>query len=541
LHRTRRSRPVDEVSLRELPRLRSRPVTLGSLRVQVLSRRPLPLLTVIALTMIGAALRFASLDLQSFWSDEAMTSVIVRMHFGGMLSAVRHSESTPPVYYVLAWLWARMFGAGEVGLRSFSALAGTATIPVVYAAASTLVSRRAGIAAAAIVATHPLLVWYSQEARSYALLVLLSALAFLFFARATESRSRRSVALWSLFAILAMATHYFALFIVAPTAVWLLVIRRDTAARIAVAATAAGGAALLPLAVPQSHNAAAAWIEDISLRSRIVNLAKQFLVGQEAPHDQAAAAAVAAVLVVGLATLAVRRRPLGRGGLIAVAVGTAALVVPVAFTVVGPDYVITKNMIAALIPLIIAAAAVLDRDVSQTKNRFPRLAVVSVGAICAVYVAMIVMVDRNAAYQRGDWRGAAAAATDTGERRVIVVAPDFGGWFARIPLLVYLPQARSIDRRYVQPLVGFRRALRWNEATAPRTVATQEIVQITMGNSQPYALIAHLPQGFRRVETRSAPGYAIVRYRSDRRVDVAPATLVVRTAGTIPAAVLLSR
>jgi mannosyltransferase len=508
--------------------------------VQVISRRSLPLLTVIALTVLGGALQFASLDLQSFWSDEAMTSVIVRMHFGGMLSAVRHSESTPPVYYVLVWLWARVFGVGEAGLRSFSALAGTATIPVVYASASTLVSRRAGIAAAAIVATHPLLVWYSQEARSYALLVLLSALAFLFFARATESRSRWSVALWALFTILGMATHYFALFIAAPTALWLLVVRRDTAARIAVAATAVGGAALLPLAVPQSHNAAAAWIEDISLRSRIVNLAKQFLVGQEAPHDQAAAAAVAALLVVGVVALAVRRRAIGRGGMIAVAVGVAALVVPVAFTVVGPDYVITKNMIAALIPLVIAAAAVLDRAVSHTSDRLPRLAVVSVGAICGVYIAMIVMVDRNAAYQRGDWRGAAAAAADTGERRVIVVAPDFGGWFSRIPLRVYLPQARSIDRGYVQPLVGFRRALKWSEATAPRTVATQEIVQITMGNSQPYALIAHLPRGFRRVDERSAPGYAIVRYRSSTPISVAPGRLVNRGAGSIPAAVLLS-
>jgi len=49
-------------------------------------------------------------------------------HARSMLSAIPHSESTPPLYYVLAWVWVRVFSAGEVGLRSLSALIGTATI-----------------------------------------------------------------------------------------------------------------------------------------------------------------------------------------------------------------------------------------------------------------------------------------------------------------------------------------------------------------------------------------------------------------------------
>src|SRR5690242_5921335 len=65
---------------------------------------------------------------------------------------------------------------GEAGLRSLSALAGVATVPVAYVAARTLVCARVGVIAAALTACNPLLIWYSQDARSYSLLVLLTAL-----------------------------------------------------------------------------------------------------------------------------------------------------------------------------------------------------------------------------------------------------------------------------------------------------------------------------------------------------------------------------
>ena len=86
------------------------------------------------LTVVGALLRFPTLDAKSFWEDEAITVFLVRRGFGSMLSAIPDSESTPPVYYVLAWVWTHVFGSGEVGIRSLSALIGTATVPVAYLA-----------------------------------------------------------------------------------------------------------------------------------------------------------------------------------------------------------------------------------------------------------------------------------------------------------------------------------------------------------------------------------------------------------------------
>src|SRR5207247_3399200 len=106
------------------------------------------------------------------WLAELVTVSLMRRSFGDLLHAIPHSEATPYLYYVLAWPWTRLFGSGEVGIRSLSALAGTATVVAAYGAGASLLSRRVGLLAAALVAVNPFLLWYSQEARAYALVTL---------------------------------------------------------------------------------------------------------------------------------------------------------------------------------------------------------------------------------------------------------------------------------------------------------------------------------------------------------------------------------
>ena len=91
-----------------------------------------------------------------------------------MLGLIPQTESTPPLYYGIAWVWARVFGYAEAGLRSLSAVCGVLLVPVAYGAGRKLISPRAGLIAAALTAFNPFLIWYSQEARSYELVALLS-------------------------------------------------------------------------------------------------------------------------------------------------------------------------------------------------------------------------------------------------------------------------------------------------------------------------------------------------------------------------------
>src|ERR1700750_718725 len=77
------------------------------------------------IVVLGAAIRFSTLDQESFWLEEATTWGIASHRLAHVLSPWPKSEAPPPLYYVLLWLWSRVFGTGEVGLRSLSALCGT--------------------------------------------------------------------------------------------------------------------------------------------------------------------------------------------------------------------------------------------------------------------------------------------------------------------------------------------------------------------------------------------------------------------------------
>src|SRR5690348_14317470 len=103
-------------------------------------------------------------------------------------SQVPKTEYTPPLYYALAWVWAHLFGCSAFALRSLSAVFGTATVFAVYWAGRALGTRRVALLGALITAVSPIMVWYSQEARSYALMVLLTVLALGCFVRALDDR-----------------------------------------------------------------------------------------------------------------------------------------------------------------------------------------------------------------------------------------------------------------------------------------------------------------------------------------------------------------
>src|SRR4051794_35595359 len=149
-------------------------------------------IAVAAITIVGATIRFATLGDQSLNHDETVTAArVLHPDFFQSMQVVFNGERSPPVYYAGIWVWTQLFGSGTVALRFPSALAGTAVIPLAYLAGRELASRRAGVIAAALVAFNPYLIWYSQEARSYGLLVAFGAVAFWFFARALREPSRK--------------------------------------------------------------------------------------------------------------------------------------------------------------------------------------------------------------------------------------------------------------------------------------------------------------------------------------------------------------
>jgi mannosyltransferase len=377
---------------------------------------------VVGLTVLAAVLRFATLGVQAYHHDEIVTaSRVLRGSFFHAMDAVGFSESAPPLYYALAWVWTQVTGTGEFGLRSLSALAGVATVPVAYLLGLELRGRRTGLMAAALVAVNPMLLWYSQEARAYALLALLCAISLLYCARAQRSGRRRDYTFWGLASGLALATHYFAVFALAAEAA-LLLRRRGRASLAGLWIVGLFGLLLAPLAIHQMSYGHAEWISNFSLGHRLWEAASTFVVGETTdiiarPEHPALALAPLALGLAALALLAARgSREERRAAAIPLAVSLAAIGIPLLLALLpsGVDFVLARNVLPALVPLLVAAA------IGVTLPAARRLGAVLGAALLAYSLGFCVWASFSPDLQRPDWEAVAAEIGEPGAPRATV-------------------------------------------------------------------------------------------------------------------------
>ncbi len=364
----------------------------------------------VALTILAAALRLSTLDLQSFWYDEAFTPVhVLHPSLWATLSSVVHTENTPPLWYLIAWADSRLLGTGEIALRLPSALAGIATVPVAWAIGRELTDRRAtAVATAALVAVNPLLVWYSQEARAYALFILLAAVAMLCFLRALRQPTSGRMAAFALSGTLALLSHYFAVFLLIPMVLWLASDRtRRRSALPAIAVLVLVGLALLPLISTQGGHGTQ-WIGQWALSSRLQAIPQYYLTGYSgAPLGHGVELLVALPILAGLALglWRVLRPPEERAALIALTIAAGGVLIPIMLVAFGADYLAPRNLVAAMIPVTALIAVVVP------SQRAGRAGIVLVLAIAVAFLAISVDINLSPRLQRGNWRDLARALT----------------------------------------------------------------------------------------------------------------------------------
>jgi hypothetical protein len=184
-----------------------------------------PVLTVAALTAIGAAIRVVVAH-QSVFADELSTYWISVTHsLGGVLSLlygtgrIAHAEITPPLSFVLSWLSTRLGNTPEL-LRAPALLAGTATIPLVYALGLRTVGRRAALVAAGLTAFSPFMIYYSAEARAYGLMMFFLVCATLAMLRAIDTGRGRWWVAYAAGSAAAFYSHYTCSFVLAAALLW---------------------------------------------------------------------------------------------------------------------------------------------------------------------------------------------------------------------------------------------------------------------------------------------------------------------------------
>ncbi|MFZ3301238.1 MAG: glycosyltransferase family 39 protein [Microgenomates group bacterium] len=134
---------------------------------------------IIIALFISFVLRLLSLD-QSLWLDEATTALVAKMPFIDFFSSFMPADFHPPLHYLVSMLWTGVFGISEVSLRMPSVIFGVLSVYVVYELAKAL-KQKWPIVPALFLATSGLHIYYSQEARMYAMATFLVLLTVLFF------------------------------------------------------------------------------------------------------------------------------------------------------------------------------------------------------------------------------------------------------------------------------------------------------------------------------------------------------------------------
>ncbi len=177
----------------------------------------------IGLCLLAFALRVYRLETQSLWFDEGLSVYRARLTIPENLSNVIivppdvvTRDTNPPLYFILLSGLRVFAGESEYALRFLSVMAGVLTVTLLYAVGRRLFSDRAGWLAAVLGMLSSFFVWYSQEARMYALFALLSLSSVYLLLRAFNLGQRHrdcsptaaSRLTWMAWAIVTAATMY---------------------------------------------------------------------------------------------------------------------------------------------------------------------------------------------------------------------------------------------------------------------------------------------------------------------------------------------
>lgn len=174
------------------------------------------ILIFILILLLGLYLRLNNITFHSFWYDE-LFSVDFSHPSNTFQETLKLTieDVHPPFYQTILWIWLKIFGLNEFNARLLSVIIGIMTVIASYYLSKEFYNQKYSLVVAFLLSSNIFLVWYSQEARSYQLTVLLSILSYLYLYRAILTENKKNLFLYWLVTIIWMYTHYFSFFIIA--------------------------------------------------------------------------------------------------------------------------------------------------------------------------------------------------------------------------------------------------------------------------------------------------------------------------------------
>jgi mannosyltransferase len=158
---------------------------------------------------LAALLRFLYLSRKSVYLDEAISVAYAHMSWHEFSQVLLTRDANMALYYLLL-RGVVPFGDSEFWVRLISVIAGVATVPVMYWLGAKLYDRQTGVWAALLLSVNACHVVFSQEARGYALALLLISLSCCLFLKGIQSPFWPTWAGYALVSALAVHSHFYA-------------------------------------------------------------------------------------------------------------------------------------------------------------------------------------------------------------------------------------------------------------------------------------------------------------------------------------------
>jgi len=162
---------------------------------------------------LALGLRLHLLAAKSFWLDEGVGAAAAQLPWSDFFKLLWRREANMGLYYLLLRGWIHLDDS-EFALRMLSVVFAVGAVFAVFALGRLLFDRNTGMLAALLLALNAFHLRYSQEARSYSLLVLLVTLSTYFFVLALENPSTKNRLQYVTVSVLAFYSHFFALFVI---------------------------------------------------------------------------------------------------------------------------------------------------------------------------------------------------------------------------------------------------------------------------------------------------------------------------------------
>lgn len=164
---------------------------------------------------------------QSLWLDEAIQALALMGKMGPLLTYAL-ADFQPPLYHFIGWLWTSIFGYSELALRFPSLLAGLGTVYAAAKLGELLGGKKLMYLVGGLAATNPLLIYYSQEGRTYGLTTFFVTAAMYYYILITQKQSNsiQNTTYYILYTTLFLWTSYLTWFLHLILFIYTIIIKR---------------------------------------------------------------------------------------------------------------------------------------------------------------------------------------------------------------------------------------------------------------------------------------------------------------------------